>query len=78
MYQIIDEKEEYVASCDETYTRNSENELVCNMPINTLNNSEEEIDDYKLKITFPIEYNDFKYSNLVDYINIEIESWQKI
>jgi len=78
LYEITETKENLVGSCDETYERNSENELVCNMPISTLNNSKEESDDYKLKITFPIEYNDFKYSNLVDYINLEIESWQKI
>ena len=38
----------------------------------------EEIDDYKLVISFPQEYNDVLYSNLVDYMSIEIESWQKI
>lgn len=78
LYQIKEEKEILVGKCDETDGRNEENELVCSMPISTLINSEEQIDDYKLKISFPIEYNDISYSNLVDYINIEIESWQKI
>ena len=78
LYQIKDEKETLVGSCDEKSERNSENELVCAMPISTLINSEEQIDDYKLKISFPSKYNDISYSNLVDYINIEIESWQKI
>ena len=39
---------------------------------------EEQIDDYKLKIKFPSEYNDEIYSNLVDFISMEIKSWQKI
>lgn len=78
LYEVTETKENFIASCDETYERNSQNELVCTMPINTLINSKQEIDDYKLKINFPTEYNDFKYSNLVDYINLEIESWQKI
>lgn len=78
LYKINGDKEDFVGSCDETSTRNSENELVCKMPKSTLINSNQQIDDYKLKIVFPIEYNDASYSNLVDYINIEIESWQKI
>ena len=34
--------------------------------------------NYKLRISFPEEYNDEIYSNLVDYIDIEIKSWQKV
>ena len=48
------------------------------MPINQLEKSREQIDNYKLEITFPNEYHDEKYSNLVDYIKIEIDSWQKM
>lgn len=78
LYKIEDEKENFIGTCDETSSRNSSNELVCNMPKETLENSKEEVDDYKLKIEFPTEYNDAAYSNLVDFINIEIESWQKV
>ena len=78
LYKIEDEKEIFVGKCDETISRNSSNQLVCNMPVETLNNSKEEIHDYKLKIEFPLEYNDVSYSNLVDFITIEIESWQKV
>jgi hypothetical protein len=35
------------------------------------------LDNYKLKVTFPSQYNGEVYSDLVDYINIEIKSWQK-
>ena len=78
LYLVNEEKDEYIGSCDETALRNSENELVCNMPIRTLVNSKQQIDNYKLKITFPSKYNDISYANLVDYINLEIKSWQKI
>ena len=78
LYSINEEIEELVGSCKDESGRNEENEVVCNMPIKTLNKSELGKENYKLKITFPSEYNDIMYSNLVDYINIEIDSWQKI
>lgn len=78
LYLVNGEKDEFIGTCDEKAKRNSENELVCDMPTRILVNSKEEKDDYKLKITFPSKYNDISYSNLVDYINIEISSWQKI
>lgn len=78
LYQITDEKEILIGSCDEETPRNSENEIVCEMPINTLINSLEQVDNYKLKVSFPEIYNDVSYSNLVDFLNLEIKSWQKI
>ena len=35
-------------------------------------------DDYVLKVTFDSNYSDEAYSNLIDYINIEIKSYQKV
>lgn len=78
LYKVNETEDKLIGTCDETSARNSSNELVCNMPIGVLANSEEQIDNYKLKIVFPSEYNDIVYANLVDYINIEIDSWQKI
>ena len=78
LYQVNEEEDILFGTCDEKSARNSSNELVCNMPISTLINSKKQSDDYKLKIIFPKEYNDVVYSNLVDYLNIEIESWQKL
>lgn len=78
LYKVNEEEGTLVGTCDETAARNADNELVCSMPIRTLKNTIEQIDDYKLIITFPSEYNDVSYSNLVDYIDIEIESWQKL
>jgi hypothetical protein len=78
LYRLNGSTEELVSTCDETYTRISNNELICNVPIQEMSYSSSILDNYKLKVGFPSEYNDETYSDLVDYINIEIKSWQKI
>jgi hypothetical protein len=78
LYKLNGETEELIMTCDETYTRNSSNELVCTTPTEEIGHSTEELDNYILKIGFPNEYNSTSYSDLVDYINIEIRSWQKL
>ena len=78
LYSVGEEDGALIGTCDETAARNANNELVCSMPIGVLKNIIKETDDYKLVISFPGQYNDVSYSNLVDYINIEIESWQKL
>jgi hypothetical protein len=70
--------DELVMTCDESYSRNDNNELVCNSPILELSHVDEGVDDYTLKITFDSLYSDESYSNLIDYINIEIKSYQKV
>ena len=70
--------EDLILSCDETYSRNDNNELVCNTDTFELSHDEENSDDYKLKLTFDSRYDDIAYSNLMDYINIEIKSYQKV
>lgn len=77
LYKVVDEDEELIMTCDETYTRNAENELICNSPIQELEYSKVQLDNYKLKVKFSDEYTDAAYANLVDYINVEIKSWQK-
>lgn len=67
-----------VMTCDENYSRNSNNELVCNTEVYELSYSRENVDNYKLKVTFDSRYSDLSYTNLIDYINIEIRSYQKI
>lgn len=67
-----------IMSCDETYSRNDNNELVCNSPVQELSHEDESVDNYKLSITFDSLYSDSVFSNLVDYINIEIKSYQKV
>ncbi len=78
LYKLNDANEELIMNCDEGYTRNSENELVCTTPTEEIGYSSEELDNYILKVNFPSEYNSAVYADLVDYINIEIKSWQKI
>ena len=78
LYRLNGETEELIMTCDEAYTRNSSNELVCTTPTEEIGYSAEELDNYVLKVDFPSEYNSVSYSDLVDYINIEIKSWQKL
>lgn len=75
LYKIGDE-EELILTCDENHTRNDQNELVCNTQEQIMNHSTSRLDNYKLKVIFPNEYNSSVYADLVDYINIEIKSWQ--
>ncbi len=67
-----------VMTCDEKYSRNTDNALVCNSDIWELGHNETKIEDFKIKISFPTEYNSLEYTELVDYIDIDISSWQKI
>jgi len=78
LYRIDDENETLVISCDETFTRNEENELVCNTETVEMSFKKEELHNYKLEVIFPSSYNSEEYTDLVDYIDIEINSWQKI
>lgn len=70
--------DELIGVCDETYSRNQNNEIICNMPVMILDHIEKINNNYKLVVNFPLEYNDEIYANLVDYINLEIKSWQLI
>ena len=69
---------ELVMTCDEEYSRNSDNALVCNSDIWNLEHDSTKTDDFKIKISFPKEYNNLEYIDLVDYIDIDISSWQKL
>ena len=78
LYRIEDGKETLVINCDETYTRNDNNELLCNTDTEEMSYSSSELHNYKLEVAFPSSYNEEVYTDLIDYINIEINSWQKI
>ena len=67
-----------VMTCNEKYSRNSDNALVCNSQIWELSHNSITTEEFKIKVTFPEEYNSIEYSELVDYIDIDISSWQKI
>lgn len=71
-------EDELVLSCDETYSRNDNNELVCNLSPQELSHNDEYSDQYTLNVTFDEDYDSEEYSNLIDYINIDIRSYQKV
>ena len=74
-----EEKEELIIDCNSSASRDNEtNEVICNTEVMSLIHSNENQDKYKIKVEFPKEFNDEIYSNLVDYINIEAKSWQKV
>lgn len=64
--------------CDESYSRNDNNEIVCHSEEQILSKENKLVDNYKLKITFDKNYNDYTFSDLIDYINIELNSYQKV
>ena len=66
-----------VMTCNEKYSRNTDNALVCNSDIWELGHDSTKTDNFKIKISFPNEYNTLEYTELVDYIDIDISSWQK-
>lgn len=70
--------EELILNCDETVGRNNDNQVVCNSLVQEMPYDNKVSDKYRLDIKFPSEYNDEDYANLVDYIDIDIRSWQDI
>ena len=70
--------DENVMICNEDYSRNEDNALVCDSDIWEMNHNSAETEKFKLKVSFPNEYNGYEYTELVDYIDIDISSWQKI
>lgn len=72
------ENEEALLVCDESFNRNDNNEVFCTTEIQNMEFSSGITDDYKLKVKFDETYNTEEYSDLVDSIDIEIKSWQKV
>lgn len=70
-------EEEALLTCDETFSRDeTTNQLICNSDIQKMVHNDEVTDKYTLELTFPAKYNSEVYSDLVDYIDIDINSWQ--
>lgn len=74
----IDTEDSLILTCDETYGRNENNYIVCNTAEQEMIYNEEKVDNYRLDIQFPEQYNDLEYSELIDFVDIEIRSWQKL
>lgn len=70
--------EDVVMTCDESYSRNTDNALVCNSDSWELSHNSSETDNFKIKVSFPEKYNSYDYTELVDYIDLDIVSWQKV
>ncbi len=78
LYSVTDEGDSLLLTCDESYTRDEiTKEIICNYS-KTMEHSNKQVDNYKLDVEFPNSFNGTEYSNLVDYINIDITSSQKI
>ena len=72
------DSEEALLVCDETIARTASNEIVCTTETQNMEYTSGITDDYELKVEFDNKYNQEEYSDLVDYIDIEIKSWQKV
>ena len=69
--------EEPVLICDDGFSRDeATNQLLCNSGIQKMVHNDKVTDKYTLELTFPAKYNSEVYANLVDYIDIDINSWQ--
>lgn len=74
----VGETDELIMTCDENYSRGADNELVCNAPVEVMEEGTASSEDYKIKVSFPSSYNDKEYADSVDYIDVEVKSWQKM
>ena len=74
---LYDDSDNEIMTCDETFSRDENNELVCTSDTMVMPYRENVQDDYSLEISFPIQYSSYEYSSLIDYLNIEVISSQK-
>ena len=78
LYRVGPIEDLFIMQCDETFTRNTNNELVCSVPVGEMVYSRNVSNEYRLEVEFPTAFNDEMYAGLVDFIELEIRSWQKI
>lgn len=80
LYKVEGEQSDLIMSCNENNPniRNDNNELVCTSKEEQMVFNYEENDNYELRVSFPAEYNGVEYTGLVDYVDVEINSWQKL
>lgn len=75
---LVNENGEEVLVCDESYERNLHNELECKTNEYFMSYNSTKGDKYTIKLKFSNQYNSLEYSSLVDYVVIEVDSYQKI
>ena len=76
--ELYDKDNNLVLTCDEKSKRNELNELECSTEDIIMSYEKDITDEYNLKLVFSKDYDTEEYSSLVDYINLEIKSSQKI
>lgn len=76
--KLFDKDDNLVLNCDESYARNEDNELVCNTDYKLLSYDKTMTEEYNLRISFPEKYNTLDYANLIDFISLSINSYQKV
>ena len=74
---LYDSNGNLVLTCDENNRRNYKNELECKTNDIEMAYDKDIKDDYSLTLEFNNKYNEASYSDLVDYINLSIDSYQK-
>ncbi len=79
-YEIthITDTEEVIVTCDQNNPRNEDGFLVCESPVMGIAYGDLKTENFRIDIIFPAIYNDSSYANLIDYVDLEINSWQKI
>lgn len=76
--ELYDKEDKLIMNCDESYNRNAGNELVCMTDDIEMSYLEDVKHDYYLNIEFPTEYSSYEYASLIDYLNVQIKSHQKM
>ena len=71
-----DEDDELVMKCDEKYSRNADKSRVCNTDVWEMGHSSTKTENFIISVSFPKEFNTEEYMELVDYIDLDIASWQ--
>ena len=74
---LYDESGNLVLTCNEENTRNIRNELECKSNDIEMAYDKDIKDNYTLKVKFDSLYNESSYADLVDYINLKVDSYQK-
>ena len=77
IYKVDGNNREKILTCDETYSRNANNEIVCNSKEMLLSHERAKQDNFEIVLTYPAEYNSPIYTDLVEFIDLEISSVQQ-
>jgi len=74
---LYDSDGNVVINCNESNSRNSKNELECISSDIEMAYDIDIKDSYTLKVNFDALYSESSYADLVDYINLKVDSYQK-